>query len=163
MRGSALSNAHSLLDWSPVVRLHASVTHGACVQLMLELLLTAVEKGGIIGALTFGVQLTSGSQAFPSSPTWLLHDSGESVRRCYSNIPVLIRASTLCEVYIRPFHVLTPPQTFCTKQCMSILATESHDETSQFPCIPCTLEGPCRKFMHFRSYRTLTILLTVLA
>ena len=67
------------------------------LQLMLDLLKTAEEKKGVIGALTFGVQLLSGWQAFPSSPTWLLHDSGEAVRRCYANVPVLIRTSTFCE------------------------------------------------------------------
>ena len=69
-----------------------------CLQQMLELLLTAEDRGGVIGALTFGVELPSGWQAFPSSPTWLLHDSGEATRRCYSNVPVLIRANTLCKV-----------------------------------------------------------------
>ena len=68
------------------------------LQLMLDLLKTAEEKGGVIAALTFGVQLPSGWQAFPSSPTWLLHDSGEAVRRCYANVPILLRTSTFCEV-----------------------------------------------------------------
>ena len=68
------------------------------LQLMLDLLKTAEEKGGVIGALTFGVQLPSGWQAFPSSPTWLLHDSEEAMHRCYANVPVLIRTSTFCDV-----------------------------------------------------------------
>ena len=68
------------------------------LQLMLDVLKTAEEKGGVIAALSFGVQLPSGWQAFPSSPTWLLHDSGEAVRRCYANVPILIRTSTFCEV-----------------------------------------------------------------
>ena len=72
------------------------------LQLMLDLLKTAEEKGGVIGALTFGVQLPSGWQAFPSSPTWLLHDSGEAVRRCYANVPIVLRTSTFCEVCCCP-------------------------------------------------------------
>ena len=82
------------------------------LQLMLDLLKTAEEKGGVIGALTFGVQLPSGWQAFPSSPTWLLHDSGEAVRRCYANVPVLLRTSTFCEVCFsspRPKRMLWVP------------------------------------------------------
>ena len=70
------------------------------LQNMLELLLTAEDRGGVIGALTFGVELPSGWQAFPSSPTWLLHDSGDAARRCFSNVPVLIRANTFCKVLI---------------------------------------------------------------
>ena len=54
----------------------------------------------MIGAMTFGVELPGGWQAFPSSPTWLLHNAGEAVKRCYANVPVLIRASTLCQVQI---------------------------------------------------------------
>ena len=75
-----------------------SLRRGICLQDMLELLLTAEDRGGVIGALTFGVELPSGWQAFPSSPTWLLHDSGDAARRCYSNVPVLIRANTFCKV-----------------------------------------------------------------
>ncbi|CAL5227669.1 g10676 [Coccomyxa viridis] len=73
---------------------------------MLELLLTAEDRGGIIGALTFGVELPSGWQAFPSSPTWLLHDSGDAARRCYSNVPVLIRANTFCKVADANAHLI---------------------------------------------------------
>ena len=79
------------------------------LQLMLDLLKTAEEKGGVIGALTFGVQLPSGWQAFPSSPTWLLHDSGEAVRRCYANVPIVLRTSTFCEVCCCPSSPC-PPQ-----------------------------------------------------
>ena len=74
------------------------------MQAIVELLMTAEERGGTIGALTFGAELPNGWQAFPSAPTWLLHDSGEAVRRCYSNVPVLIRASTLCQVLPYPLH-----------------------------------------------------------
>lgn len=64
---------------------------------MAGLLATAEARGGKIGALTFGVELPSGSHAFPSSPTWLLH-AGGPLKQCYDSAPVLLRGSTFCRV-----------------------------------------------------------------
>jgi hypothetical protein len=66
-------------------------------QVMAELLATAEERGGVIGALAFGAELPSGVHAFPSAPTWLLHSDAE-LQRCYADVPVLLRAATFCQV-----------------------------------------------------------------
>jgi hypothetical protein len=71
---------------------------------MAELLWTAEQRGGGIVALTFGVALPSGAHAFPSAPTWLLHDDGGAnpggARRCYEAAPVVLRASTFCGAFL---------------------------------------------------------------
>ena len=78
--------------------------HTVHMQLMAELLWTAEQRGSGIAALTFGVSLPSGAHAFPSAPTWLLHDDGGgakpgNARRCYAQPPVVLRASTFCGAF----------------------------------------------------------------
>lgn len=51
-----------------------------------------------IGALSFGIKLPDGRLAYPTAPTWIAYGGDDS--HCYDNIPVLIRRSTFCDVFV---------------------------------------------------------------
>ena len=55
------------------------------------------QRNNKLGALAFGVELPSGKQAYPTSPSWMLYGGDDA--HCMDNIPVLIRPETFCSVF----------------------------------------------------------------